>query len=393
MLKNKFKIIALLMILILALTLPVVRADDENQEEAISVDETTTNATDDPANQNSASMYSEDNFKKNDVYLYGDKVTVDYIVDGNLFVLADEVVINSQIGGDAFICANSVTVEQQGYVFSNLFTCAKNVTINGVVYDLYSASENTTINGYVYRDIRVASNVLNVLGTVGRNAYVTSENLNFLANLDENNTDQQPTSQGSINGNLNYSAKQEASIPEGFVDGEVKFEPLKEVNQNSIQDAILALGSFVITVVVIWLICLWLAPKFLKKNPSLLTSKKILPVIGLGILTPIVLVILSLILFVIGITSMIGVLLLTILFILLAISTSICIITINNIICNKLKIEKNIAVFGILIATSIVLWLIGLIPWVGFIVKIIIAILGLGLITSNLVIKEKQITE
>ncbi len=405
MLKNKSKIIALLMILILTLTLPIVRADNENtsnsttQEEATSVEETTqdtsntTDATNSTDNQNTDSTYSEENFKKNDVYLFGDNVTIDYIVDGNLFVFADEVVINSQIGGDAFICANSVTIEQQGYIFSNLFTCAKNVTINGVVYDLYVASENTTINGYVYRDVKISSNTVNFVGTVGRNAYVTCGNINFLQSTDENNTEQQSTLQGSISGNLNYYSKQEASIPEGFVKGETNFEPLKTTNANSIQTAILTLGSFVATVAIIWLVCLWLAPKFLKNNTSLLTTKKILPTIGLGILTPIVLVILSIILFFIGITSMVGVLLLAILFVLLAISTSICVITINDIICNKLKIEKNIAIFGILIATSIVLWLIGLIPWVGLLVKIIVAILGLGIITTNLIFKEKLIKE
>ncbi len=32
-------------------------------------------------------------------------MTIDYIVDGNLFVMANTVTINSQIGGDAFIMA------------------------------------------------------------------------------------------------------------------------------------------------------------------------------------------------------------------------------------------------------------------------------------------------
>lgn len=396
MLKNKFKIIAILSVIILALTIPVVRAENETTDDTANVDatisENTSNEGTDPATDGSevTTDTTDENFKKSDVYLTGDDVTIDYIIDGNLFVVANNVTINSQIGGDAFICANTVTVGEQGYVFSNLFTFSKNVTINGVVYDLYSASENTTISGYVYRDIRVGSNTVNIFGTIGRNAYVDCVNLNFVQNTNANNGEETSiTSQSMINGNLEYSAKQEASIPEGSVAGETTFEQKTSFNGNTIQKQIMSLGTFVITAIVVWLLCLWLAPKFLKKNTSLLTTKKILPVIGFGILTPIVSILLAILLLVLGITSTLGLLLLIVLFVLMAISTSIFIITINNIICDKLKIQKTIGIFGMLIISSIILWLISLIPYVGSFVGIVAVILGLGIIVSSLVLKEK----
>lgn len=403
MLKNKFKIITILAVIILSLTLPVVRAENEiaedatadpameligNDAEGTDLESTDVESADSEVTMNDA---DEENFKRGDVYLTGDNVTIDYIVDGNLFVVANNVTINSQIGGDAFICANTVTIGEQGYIFSNLFTCSKNVDVNGVVYDLYSVSETTTINGYVYRDIRVGSNTVNIFGTIGRNAYVSCSNINFAQDTDVNNEEEIASiSQGMINGNLNYNAKEEASIPEGSVAGETTFEQEKAFNNgNTIQQQILSLGAFVVTVIVIWLLCLWLAPKFLKNNASLLTTKKILPVIGFGILTPIVSILLSILLFVIGITANIGLLLLVALFVLMAISTSIFVITINHIICDKLKIEKTIGIFGMLVASSIVLWLICLIPFAGSLVSIVTAVLGLGIIISSLVLKEK----
>ena len=55
MLKNKTKIIAFLLILILAITSSFVYADNET---------------------------SKDSYKNSDVYLMGDNVTIDYVVDG-----------------------------------------------------------------------------------------------------------------------------------------------------------------------------------------------------------------------------------------------------------------------------------------------------------------------
>lgn len=402
MLKNKFKIIAILTIIILTLTLPIVRAENEIANDTANSDATTSENTSDettqsvdlPNNSEVDTTNSEDeNFKRNDVYLTGDNLTIDYIIDGNLFVVANTVTINSQIGGDAFICANTVTIGEQGYVFSNLFTFSKDVTINGVVYDLYSASQNTNINGYVYRDIRVGSNTVNISGTIGRNAYIDCANLNFAKGTDVNNEeDANEISQGSISGNLKYSAKQEASIPEGAVTGETTFEKEMSFDGNTFQKQIMSLGTFLVTVIVIWLLCLWRAPKFLKNTVSLLTTKKILPVIGFGILTPIIGIIVAILLFILGLTSKIALLLIITLIILMMISSSIFIITINNIICGKLNIEKKTVMFGTLVMSSIVLWALNLIPFIGSVVGFVTVVLGLGMIVFSLILNEKDDT-
>ncbi len=410
MLKNKIKIIAILTVIILALTLPVVRAENETADNTANPDATasenitegnTSNEATQPANlannnsEMNVSNSDDENFKRSDVYLTGDDITIDYIVDGNLFVVANNVTINSQIGGDAFICANTITIGEEGYVFSNLFTFAKTVTIDGVVYDLYSASESTNINGYVYRDIRIGSNTVNISGTIGRNAYIDCASLNFTQNTHTHDDGEEPqeTSQGVINGNLKYSAKQEFSIPEGAVTGETTFEEEKSFESNTFQDQIMSLATLLVTVVVIWLLCLWLAPKFLKNNSSLLTTKKILPVIGFGILTPIVAIIASILLFILGATSKLALLLIIALIILMMISTSIFIIAITNVICNKLKIENTGRTFSILVMTTIVLWLLNLIPFVNSLVGFVSVVLGLGIVVSNIVLKEKEGTE
>ena len=60
---------------------------------------------------------------------------------------------------------------------------------------------STKIGGYIYRDVRVKSNTFSLSGTIGRNAYLDTSIIEFINNSeDENNA----TSRGSINGNLNY---------------------------------------------------------------------------------------------------------------------------------------------------------------------------------------------
>lgn len=393
MLKNKMKFIALLVVMILALTIPVVRATEETSTDVTLINEEDSQTNDDAE---TVTTITDDNFKRGDVYLTGDDVTIDYIVDGNLFVFANNVTINSQIGGDAFICAQTVTVGDQGYIFSNLFTFSQNVEIKGVVYDLYAAAQNIKISGYVYRDIRVGCDSLEIAGTVGRNAYIECSSLQ-IAQRNDGTTDGEQTStitkQGMINGNLNYTSSQEANIPQGSVTGETNFTQKTVSNTNAIQDHIMSLGSIVVTAILIWLLCLWLAPKFLE-NTTKLIVKKPLPVIGLGIVTPIALILISIILLALGITSNLGLFLLALFFILVGVSTSIFIIMINNFVCNKLKIQKNIGIFGMLIVTAIVLWLIGLIPYIGSIIGFIAVIIGMGLITSHLFLKDdKKVAE
>lgn len=391
MLKNKFKIIALLMVIILAISLPVVRAENEvdpsattsETNEIMPISEGQENAED----QGSSTAQTEDNFKKGDVYLTGDEVVIDYIIDGNLFVFANKVTINSQIGGDAFVCANSVVVGEQGYIFSNLFVASKDVEIKGVVYDVYSVSDTITISGYIYRDIKVGCNDLNIFGTVGRNAFVSCSNISFTnSNNQSENTENTITSQGMINGNLEYSSEKQIEMPEGAVVGETKYSEI--VKSNNLSSYLVELGAFVVTTIVIWLLGLWLAPKFTEKSSNLLT-KRILPVIGLGIITPIIFVVVSVVLLFLGITANISVLAMLLLALLAFISSSIFVIAINNVICKKMKIEKKSIVFGILIISSIVLWLLELIPIVGFIISIIATVLGFGIIASSLVLKDK----
>lgn len=382
MLKNKFKLVALLTLIILALAIPIVNAVDE---EVMPINEA--NTTEDgimPINvegENAQTTSDENNMKNSDVYLFGDTVTIDYIVDGNVFVFANKVVINSQIGGNVFVCAQEVNVEKEGFIVSSLFGYAEKINISGIVCDLYAAAKNVEVTGYIYRDMRVGSETLNLGGVVGRDVFVQSDKITFDSNSDGNSD----SSQLIIGGNFNYSAKEEMSIPENIVKGSVNFEKISETeNTKSISSYILDLGTFVCTVAIIWLLALWLTPKFVKE-PCNILSKKILPALGYGILTPIILILAFVMLLVLGLTINIALLILVLLCMLFAISTSSFVITINGLVCSKLKIEKSTQSFGILIISAVIYWLITLIPVISTIISLISVIIGLGVIVYNII--------
>lgn len=397
MLKKRLSIIAFLMVVIMALSLPIVKAEDmqdTNDDDSIAAQEqVTTEGENDVTTQEEitenpdGSATQQVDYKQQDIWLTGDNVTIDYIVDGNLFVMANTVTINSQIGGDAFIVANQVTVGEQGYVFSNLFTVTDNLNINGVVYDVYAMANTMNVSGYVYRDVKAKVNTLDIAGIVGRNAFLDCSSIKF-AQPQTEGEESTVTSQGRIVGNLSYTSTNEITFPEGVIGGETNYTP-KAVNGTGIQDYIIYAGRFVVTVIILWLLGLWLAPKFMKNGVEVL-SKRTGAVIGYGILTPIVLLIVPILLLLVNVTANIGIIGLAVLFLLVMIGAPIFVITINKLICNKLKIEKNIGVFGVLIISSVVFWLLGLIPILGTLIIYIAAILGTGTIVANLLPKKEK---
>lgn len=372
MLKKNFSIIIALVIFILSLTIPIVMAENETTEEPDS--------------------------QKSDVYLSGDDITVDYNIDGNLFVVANSVTINSKICGDVFIFAKSTTLGDQSFISGNLFTYSDNIDIKGTMYDLYAISKNVNISGTIYRDIKVSTDTLNISGVVERNAFVKCSNISFAnqTSTSENDTSSEEqqdssfvTTNGKISGNLNYISKSELNIPEGFVGSNVTYKPDNSSN-NQFANKITSLCCFIFIVVIVWLLCSWIAPKFINNSHTYLT-KKTFSVIFSGLLTPCILIFISMVLIMSKLTVIVSLILFALLFILLGISVSCFVIAINSFVCTKLKINNKFLKFGLLIGYSCLLWLLSLIPYVDSMVTFISTIIGIGLVVYPIITKNKII--
>ena len=389
MLKNKTKILVFLLILAISLTTSFVYADNETtlEDDIIPISD---NLESSPVENNaenpiSANEPTEDTYKSHDVYLTGDNVTIDYVVDGNLFVMADTVTINSKIGGDAFIMAKTINVGDQAYIFSNLFAIADSIDIKGVVYDVYALAQNFTVsNGYIYRDAKLCCNTININGVIGRNAFVSCSNINF--NTDEND-------KGIIYGDLTYSTPSELSFDKNIVNGNVTYKAPKVSPEKSVREIVASyisdLGAFLAFVIIIWLVCLWVTPKFLD-DTNKFVGKKTLNVLGTGLLTLIAVPIACIILLLLQLTAGISLLTVAIYILALIVAKSIFTIVANNYLCSKLNINKNTGIFGMLIVSGVIVWVISELPYVGGIVSFIISVLGLGVLVSAILPKKAK---
>ena len=95
MLKNKLKALLIMLIVGMLVFSPFVFAEDENTNDVELISEENGVPVEEREDNQTTTDEYLNNMKKEDVYLMGDEITIDYIVDGNLFVLANKVNINS----------------------------------------------------------------------------------------------------------------------------------------------------------------------------------------------------------------------------------------------------------------------------------------------------------
>ena len=387
--KTKFKFILSILLIAIFFSTSFVFAENGLDVTPISVEaenENSTNITSDEeadlsGEESTESLTSDDSYVDHDIYLTGNNISIDYFVDGNAYIFANDVTISSQISGDVFVFAKNLTIEETSSIAGNVFSVTDSLVLKGLAYDLYSVSNDITFdNGYVYRDIRIISDDFNFYGTIGRNAFVNSSSISFSSDNNEQT--------GLIYGDFNYSSTKELQIPEGVVNGSVNYNPIEISDSVDISSYFISLGSFIVLSIVVWLLSLWLKPKFINGNTS--TKNNALWIVVCGILGVILIPLISILLLFIPIVSRISLLVLSLFFIALAIGQYVFTVSINNFICKKLKISNNVGKLGVLIITSVVLWLLFLIPYnVGFTLSMITMVLGFGILI-NCVIPKKH---
>lgn len=378
MLKTKSKIL-LLLFLILTLVSSYCFATDELA--TLTVDSA------DTADHNHTDV--EDlmaSWTNSDLYICEDTVNISNVVDGNAFVVAKEVTVSGEIGGDLFVVAEKLNI-QGGYIYSSIFAVAKEININGVVYDLYAVCDNFNLqsNGFIYRDMKLCCSNANLEGKVRRNAVISANNINL---NDEVGT--------IIYGNLDYSSNSEISIPEGSVVGDVEFKQNADFTSNSkntIGDVILSnvldlIGTLLLTFVVVILL-LWLAPEFVKRLSNMGVGKSFV-CLGIGAATPIVLIFVSILLLVISVGSSIFVSALFGFMLISSIAKAVASLYFGKLFTKLLKLEGNIKLVLITLACSLIIWLINLIPVLGGLLTALIYLFGLGSIVVNIICKKAK---
>lgn len=383
MLKNKCKVILLLVIVISLISSisfctaePTALDNYDNEIMPISEDEEET------AEINETEETSTPKWVNNDLFLVGDKVEVNEIVDGNVFVFANEVVVNAEVGGDMFVCAKKFTVNG-GFIYNSLFVVADEVNIDGIVLDVYSCANKFTLgaNGSVYRDLKAFGDTININGTVRRDAYLSASNYSF------------GTSNGVlISGNLKYSYNHDVSIPEDIVEGSITRSDIideEESVASVIFSYIFKAINTLVYVLVIVLLSMWLAPKFVDRVTSMDTKKAFVS-LGIGIVAPIAIILALIILLLSTVFTDVAVAT-TLIFIAICMSgTAFASIYFGKLFAKAVKWEGKLKFVLATLIAALIIWAISQIPYIGGLFGFLVALFGIGTLFVNAVYRKEN---
>lgn len=348
------------------------------------------------------------------------------LISGNVFILADNFNLEPgcKINGDLYICAQEVNIKQNSEIGGNLFIYANKFNLNGkITGDLYASVQSFDMQyfGFIERDLYLTTEEAKLNGSINRNSFITAKNINTqdkfinkgnLTITDANNLTFSGEISGDatinsknitlknkendnnlickISGNLSYSSVEEIEIPEGVVLKEVNYSKYStssfKIILSNILDYIFNMIGLLILAHIIYLLIHKFAPKYLDKISNI-TGLNLLKYLGIGLGFLILIPIISIILLVSNIGTVLGVILLLIYIVLLIIARVVFIIAIATFTKNKIKKDFNIYLYILLI--DAILSLITLIPYIGFVISILVSLIGFGMITRSLIPSKK----
>lgn len=356
--KKIFKIFTLvLLVLILSSLCFYVKADNEVEEQQL------------------ISTNTSDNIENKDTFLMQNTITLSGKYSGNVFALGQSVIITegTKIDGDLFVIAaelnaNGLTASQNVFFIGRTANFTKSY-INKL---FYISSDCTFNSSYISNDIYSINQNLKVINnsTSYGSVYTLVENIT----LDESS---------SINGNLTYFSAQKGNINESSVKGLIKFEQSEQETKSVstlIFGYVMSLISSLILVFVVSLILTKFAPKYTDFVIKMVKENKVSRIfgcLGIGLISPIVLLLISLLLLFTRVGVSLSLLTLSFASILFILGTPIAEIYIAHLFARN----KGTKVYYIsLLLTTIVVWGLSIIPVCGFIIGFLVSIFGIGLI-------------
>jgi len=363
------------------------------------------------------------------VFKSGDDITVaeDQVIDDDLIAFGQKILIKGDVNGDFYAFGQSVTV--LGDIQGTIFCGAGNIDIKAKsVKSIWAGGGNISINGRVSRNVVLAGGQLYIDGDagIGRDLKAFGGNLEIDGDVAGSikagvgkftmngsggdvrvDADKIVIESGTeISGDLIVRGKNKPDIEDGAViSGEIKFEePVeKEKEQPSLSTVAPMIGFltlflkvvFFIAKILVGILLIATAKNFVRRVMDTLINEpwKSLGFGALGLFViPIVVVILIALL--IGLPlALFGIYLYTIFF---YVSSIFIALVIGEKLIALFKKEGDISLYLSFLVGMVVLFIITLIPVLGFIVKFFVVLFGGGMFllgTLNLCreIKEKEL--
>lgn len=316
-----------------------------------------------------------------DVYKMENQVTIQEIIDGNVYVMAREVKVdNAVIYGNLFVMAEEIEIINSE-ISGAVFALGEKINFSGMTNDLYACGSKVDIgaDSYVWRNAKVAGETIHINGNVGRNLYAGVNQLNV-------------GDTAKIEGTLQYFSPREGNISDQAQIQEVQFtqDEQEENTQTTTTNYVYEMASVVFQTLIVALVIVFLVGKFktLKRTDNL--GMDFLKSTGKGALMLIFVPILSVVLMLSILGLGFGMIVLVLYIILLCVAIPITSVEIAHRILAKKEDVKKAVWIGVSILVSLVIWVIKFIPVVGGIVRFIVILIGLGIVSSLIFQRNKK---
>ena len=398
-LKNKILVFAFAFIILfstisMASTTPANNTKG-NPEEAVTTslntegktNQTASNETNGEASSENASNENanENTIYTSDYFTAGQNVELNKLVDGNSFAMGDTINVTGQINGDLFVLGNKVIIDENAIIYNNLFVLAKELVINGTVYNLYSLSTYLTLgqSAIIYRDMASYSNKITFEGRVQRDVFVTANELNFPDN-----------SKTLVYGSFNYTSVNEANIPDGIIKGDINFKKIDTSIDTStlILNYIIRFVATAIFVLVVVLFLIFFTPKAIDRAKYNLIERPFATT-GIGILGIALIPFIVVLLMTLSVTLPLAITLAVIYGILVSLAFSFFAIAIAKYLVDKFNLQKKWQLALFTIISALVMYALTIIPAIGGYAKLFFIVVGFGIVLVSIFSKKFEKTD
>lgn len=151
-----------------------------------------------------------------DVICAGRSITINGFVDGDILCAGQSITINGEVRGNVRVVGSSVAIN--GKVARNVMVAGSDINLGSeaqIGWDMMFAGAYADLRGEIKRDIDGAGAIITIGSIVGRNVNLFGERNDDSKNNTNRNKTITIAKEAVINGNLSYTASEDAVIEEG----------------------------------------------------------------------------------------------------------------------------------------------------------------------------------
>jgi cytoskeletal protein CcmA (bactofilin family) len=168
--------------------------------------------------------------------LSGDNMTVgqDEMIDDDLYLFGETVTVSGIVTGDAMLFGRDVVVD--GYIMGSLLVFAQTVRINGNVAGTVRGGANTvSFHGSTGRDLMIMANTIDVAGPVGQDLFAAANTVNITGSIgrDIKSSINRLVVDGPVGGNINAAVSELVIGPHALIEGKITYTSEQEASVDS----------------------------------------------------------------------------------------------------------------------------------------------------------------